>query len=349
MKIIYERGDYKIKLEKIPNKKAVELLHSTLWGTAGPLFQHMDTPEKVHHLHKSLAFTLEKNDKAIGTCTVLEREITLDGKIYKTWYGRYFTVEKKYQGRIFGNLLLKHMKSYMEEISSVPTIFYAYVDQANPRSRKLLQYTGFEIIRNFETSIFSRLYPKKDKRFSRLRENEFDLIKKILQSEYSNETFVNFDNLFYQNNYFVLKNGNEIIAGLQATKVKWKIRFLPGLSGKIMIKVLPFTPFLSRLFNPNEFYFAAFEGIYCKQGYEKDLFLLMESACAELNLCNGMIWWDQKSELKQRIKPIGDWGLMNKISKSVPIDVIAGFRNINQIEKKKFYDQPAYISAFDLT
>ena len=146
MEVIYEYRDYKIILEEKPNKTAIQLLHTTLWGTNGPIFEHLDTAEKVDHLSKSLAFSLEKNGRTIGTCTVLEREITVEGKKYRTWYGRYFTIDKQYQGSIFGGILLKYIKAHMESISNLPTIFYVYVDQANPRSSKLLKYIGFEII-----------------------------------------------------------------------------------------------------------------------------------------------------------------------------------------------------------
>lgn len=349
MEVIYEYLDYKIILEDKPNKSAIELLHTTLWGTNGPIFVHLDTAEKVDHLSKSLAFSLEKNGSTIGTCTVLEREITVEGKKYITWYGRYFTIDKQYQGSIFGGLLLKHMKAYMESISNLPTIFYAYVDQANPRSSKLLKYIGFEIIRSFETSVFSRMYPKKDKRVTKIQKEDVEPVLALLKKQCDGNIFVNFDNLFFQDNYFVLKNGMEVIAGVQASVVKWKINCLPGFSGKVMIKILPHLPFISRLFNPKNFSFVAFEGMYCKPGYEKELFTLMESTCAELKLCTGMMWMDPESKLSKRVKNAGRWGIMNKMKEDLPVHVVAGFRNVTEEDQQAFYKNPAYISAFDLT
>lgn len=349
MKVLYEYADYKIILEDRPNENAVKLLHTTLWGTNGPLFQHLDTPQKVNYLKNALSFTLEKKDRSIGTCTVLQREINHQNNSYITWYGRYFTIDKEYQGKIFGNLLLKHMRIYLEQISDLPTIFYAYVDQANPRSSKLLRHTGLKIIRSFETLIFSRLFPKRDTRVSRIKSDEVNHILLLLKKQYDNNLFVNFDNLFFQNNYFVLKNENEIIAGAQASVVKWKVRHLPGLTGKIMIKVLPFVPVISRLFNPKDFRFVAFEGIYCKKGHEKELFNLMESVCAELKLNTGILWLDSECELRERIKHAGNWGLMNKMKRDSPAYVVAGFRNVPEAEQEIFYSNPTYISSFDLT
>ncbi|MFI5151332.1 MAG: GNAT family N-acetyltransferase [Bacteroidia bacterium] len=349
MEVIYEHSDYRIIVEEKPHSNAIAMLHATLWGTNGPIFEHLDTREKVVHLSGSLAFTLEKKGRTIGTCTVLERDIRIDGKNYKTWYGRYFAVDKDFQGKIFGNLLLKYMKEYLEKISDMPTIFYAYVDQTNLRSGKLLRHTGFQVIRNFETTIFSRIYPKKDKRVSRIKREDRDGVLHLLKTQYSKDTFFNSDNLFFQDNYFVLKEGEDIIAGVQASRVNWRIKSLPGFSGKIMIKVLPHVPFISRLFNPEKFRFAAFEGIYCKEGREDELFRLMESACAELQLCTGMVWMDPDSALNRRVKKAGDWGLMDKMQNDLPAHVVAGFTNVPVTEQEQFHKIPAYISAFDLT
>lgn len=153
MEVLYKKNGYTITVGEKPNANAIELLHTTLWGTNGPIFEHLDTHERIIHISGSLAFSLEKNGKTISTCTVLERNITVEGKEYKTWYGRYFAVDKDYQGKMFGNILLKGMKNYSQKISNLPTIFYAYVDQTNPRSRKLLLHTGFKVIRSCLVSV----------------------------------------------------------------------------------------------------------------------------------------------------------------------------------------------------
>ena len=43
MTTIYDDRNYKITVSGKSTKTAVDLLHSTLWGTKGPLFQHMAT------------------------------------------------------------------------------------------------------------------------------------------------------------------------------------------------------------------------------------------------------------------------------------------------------------------
>ena len=171
----------------------------------------------------------------------------------------------------------------------------------------------------------------------------------LLKEQYKNYSFINFEPLFLHDDYFVLKKENEVVAGIRANITQWKMRHLPGISGKVFMQLLPYTPFISRLFNPKDFRFIGFEGIYCKSGNEKDLFVLMESVCAELKLHTGMIWMDPESELYGRIKEAGNWGIMNRMKEKIPVNVVAAFRNIPEKEQLKFRQYPVYISAFDLT
>jgi RimJ/RimL family protein N-acetyltransferase len=350
MKVIYEHVDYKIILEDKPSAAATKLLHHTLWGTNGPLYQHLDTPEKVDQLKGALSFMLERKRKVIGTCTVLERSIVVKGKTYTTFYCRYFSIDKQVQGKIFGHLLLKQMKIYLERITTTaPTVFYAYVDQDNPRSAKLLKKVGFEVMRSFKTSMFSRMYPKKDKRIHRITEHDKPKIQSLLEKQYHDHSFTNFETLFAKGNYFVLKVDREIVAGLQGTVVNWKIHHLPGFSGKIMLKVLPHIPLISRMFNPNAFKFVAFDAIYCVKGKEAELFKLMQHACAQFKLCAGMVWMDPDCEFYQRMNKAGNWGFMNKMKEDLPAYVVGGFKNVEEAEKKVFKEQAVYVSSFDLT
>lgn len=348
MNLIYSSGSYKIILQGKPDMETIDLLKSTQWGTDGPIYQHKDTEQRILKMDKPLFFSLRKNAKTIGTCNFTRRKINVKGKIYESCYSRYFAIEKKSQGKIFGYLILKIIKAYFEQNTFEPTIFYAYVDPENLRSHKLLQHIGFSVMRKFETYVFSRSFPKADSRVSRIKYEERHELLDLLIKQYANYTFVNFEKLFLLDNYFVLRRDNKIVAGIQANSTAWVIHSLPGFSGKIIINLIPHLPILSRLFNPKNFHFVAFDGVYCKEGYEKDLFLLMESVCALLNLNTGMMWLDADSELCARLKNAGDWGIMNKLKENIPGYLVAAFKNVSEKECKAFYNCPAYINALDL-
>ena len=74
MRVIFEHHPYKIIKEEKIRQGAIELLRETIYGTNGPLYQHVDAPQKINDIIRPLSFTLEKQGKTIGTCTFLERE-----------------------------------------------------------------------------------------------------------------------------------------------------------------------------------------------------------------------------------------------------------------------------------
>jgi len=348
MEVIYEAAPYKISVSKIAGPGIIELLKSTLWGTNTPLYQHKRTEENVFRVPNPLFFSIEKQGKTIGTCCFSKRSISVKGKMYDAWYSRYFAIERQSQGKIFGHLMLKHIKAYFERQIVEPTVFYAYVDQANVRSAKLLQYIGLKSVRNFETLVFSRVFPSQDKRVSRISEGDKAAMLNLLKEQYQEHVMVNFDRFFIEDDYFVLKVQGEILAGLQVKMAEWIICHLPGISGKLIMHLVPHLPLIARLFNPGDFRFAAFEGVYYRKGYEKELFVLMESVCSLLSLNSGMLWLDPESDFYIRLKKTGKWGLLNKFKEDVPGHVVAGFKNIPEKEQEIFYSHPVDIAAFDL-
>jgi len=348
MNSIYSSTSYNIVLQEKPDSRTIQLLKATHWGTNGPIYQHKDTEERILKMDKPMFFTLNKSGKVIGTCNFIRRKINVKDKIYASCYSRYFVIEKTCQGKIFGHLLLKNIKGYFEQNTIEPTVFYAYVDPDNRRSLKLLQRLGFNQVRTFETYVFSRIFPKADHRVSKIKNEEQVELLSLLSKQYENFTFINFEKLFHHDNYFVLRKDNNIVGGIRANTASWTIHKLPGFSGKMIVNLIPHVPLLSRLLNPKHFKFVAFDGIYCREGYEQDLFVLMESICAQLNLHTGILWMDADSELCTRLKRAGNWGIINKLKKNIPGYLIAGFKNINENEQDVFNRNPAYINALDL-
>ena len=86
--------------------------------------------------------------------------------------------------------------------------------------------------------------------------------------------------MFYGDRYYVLREGSEIIAGVNAMPSSFRIYEIPGVWGWVIMKVLPKVPYFKRLFYPEEFRHLVFDAIYCKKGYEDSLADLFESVCA---------------------------------------------------------------------
>ena len=156
---------------------------------------------------------------------------------------------------------------------------------------------------------------------------------RLLKAQYANYALVNFQRVFFEDNYFVFKQYGEIVAGVQANLVKWVIEEIPGTMGKVTQYIVPHLPLLRRLFNPKDYRFVSFEAVYCKPGHEKQLAQLFESVLASFGVYTGMSWFDVKCPLAKRITDHADLGFLSKIQKSPPANVVAEYHNFSEEEK----------------
>ncbi len=219
----------------------------------------------------------------------------------------------------------------------------------NERSKILVSQAGYEYVRSFLTVAFSRFSPKKDKRVSKLKEEEKPGIKELLSAYYRNHSLFNTDYSFYGNRYYVLKDRDEIVAGVCALPGVHKIYDIPGIWGWVIMKILPKVPYYQRLFYPGEFKYLVFDAIYCKEGYEKVLETLFESVCAAEGYFTGLTWLDDRSQLYDKIRTDVNMGALNRMLNAKPGLVYIRFLNFDEKEKECFYEAPAYISGFDFS
>jgi hypothetical protein len=174
-------------------------------------------------------------------------------------------------------------------------------------------------------------------------------MESLLMDYYKDYSFFSTDYAFYDNRYYVLKEGEEIVAGVCAIPSSYKVFDVPGIWGWVMMKVLPKTPFFRRLFRPGEFRYLVFDAIYCKKGREELLAPLFESACAEEGFNTGLTWLDDRSTLYDKVRTCVKMGALNRMLNAKPGLVYTKFISMTEKEQECFYDAPAYISGFDFS
>ena len=122
------------------------------------------------------------------------------------------------------------------------TIYFACIEKANKSSYKVVESAGYHPLGTVKTLGFSRFFPKKRKKncannFKRRKSRSTqDLLHK---AHYNNHTLTQFDSLFIKDNYFVIREKGEIIAGCQYHRAHWVINNMKGFSGKIVMNVVP--------------------------------------------------------------------------------------------------------------
>jgi hypothetical protein len=348
-----------------------QLIYNTILGSPeGIRYRLLDTKKKLQEIDPLQFFPIRKDDNLLYVMALAERVTQYKEKVFNTYYIRYVTFNEKYatsekkqdanssSGRKLGNSFMKRaMQKHAENFPfSIPSegadpekkLYYAYVEESNFRS---LDFTTFffERIRTFSVLTFSRVFPKKDKRVSLVGANETGSVKQIISSTYKNYSFFFIEDEDIQNDYYVLREKGEIIAGVKVEKARWKIEQLPGFLGKILIRMLPYFPIFSRLIKPGVFEFLTFDTIFCSPGKEHVLPGLFQSVCAIKKVYSAMIYVDAQTELYRKLLKLKKMGILSKLFTDTKGAVLARFVNFSPEEKKYFYTSPVYLSGYDLS
>jgi hypothetical protein len=208
---------------------------------------------------------------------------------------------------------------------------------------------GYETVRILCNEYFSRVFPRVDPGVARITEDEKDLIRQQLAEFYKDFTFYTEDYLFYQNHYFVYRVDGNIVAGVQANPVEWEITEMPGVSGKIFKILMPYIPYVRRLFNPRKFSFVSLDAIFYTEGFAHLLIPLFESVLALQGVHTAITWHDKESPVLHTIRSLPRLGIFRKLTSVKPVDIRMRFNNLSDKEIEQFYKNPAYMLAFDAT
>ena len=352
------------------NEEIRSHLRQMILGTPGKLqYRFQDIDEKLSNLKNCRFLILKKSGRMLGCVCLIRRESKVERGDYSFWYIRYAFMrlplkpknyregKKKREETTQMNYLWNSIIKYFEQPEIMinesdqkkQSLLYGYVPKMHIRSANFSSHFGLVPVRTFTTCFFSRLNPKKNMYVRQFREEEKDNIIKLLREFYKDHVLYFEQNLFYKEQYYVYVKDNEIMAGIQANPEAWEFLNKPGLSGFILLKVLPVIPFFSKYWKPQDFKFTAVEGIFYKNGHEDKLIPLMESVCAIHETHYIFYWSDTGSNIYKIIRKPGVKGFLSIFFPSEEVDIRTRFINWQKEEIDDFIRRPAYISCFDST
>jgi hypothetical protein len=372
-KSVYNFKGLEVRVSDYANEGVLDILGHAVQGSEGGLrFSLQDVEKKIAAYRGQIRFvSLYKKNQITGTVGSCFR-ISGQGRLrYPSSYLRYLAFQSTYQSddtwrkRIHTKIKPEKDDSFKQktlEIFSKPHlldlqdvfegdkhVMYAFIESMNERSKNLVHQAGYEYIRSFLTVAFSRFSPGRDRRVSNLPATERPAMEKLLLSFYRDYSFFTTEYSFTGDKYYVLKEGDKIVAGVSAIPSSFRVYDIPGIWGWVMMKVLPKTPFYRRLFQPGEFRYLVLDAIYFREGREELLSTLFESVCAIEGFHTGLIWLDDRSPLYDIIRTRVKMGPLNRMLNAKPGLVYTKFINLTEEEKECFYDSPAYISGFDFS
>jgi hypothetical protein len=370
---VYNYKDLEVRISDYASDEMLYLLNNTIQGSEGGMrYSLQDVNKKIQAYNKSIRFiSLYKNNRLTGTIGACFRVSGQGNLRFPSSYMRYLAIQSVYQvdpawtgRRTFEirsdkedsfkqNILSFFSKPHMLELDEVKEgdkhIMYAFIESMNERSKNIVNQAGYEYVRSFLTVAFSRFSPRLDKRVEILGKDDRPLMEDLLRDYYREYSLFSLDYAFYGNRYYVLKEDDKIVAGVLAIPNRHKIYDIPGVWGWVIMKVLPRIPYYRRLFHPEEFKYLVFDAIYCREGYEKHLATLFESACAAEGYYTGLTWLDDRSRLYDELRTGVNMGALNRMLNAKPGLIYVRFINFDEKEKELFYEAPAYISGFDFS
>jgi hypothetical protein len=372
-KKLFEYKGLEVRVSDYANEGILDILNHAVQGSEGGLrFSLQNIAPRIAAYRDQIRFvSLYKKNQITGTVGSCFR-VTGQGCLrYPSSYLRYLAFQSTYQSdsgwrkrskaiikpekddnfkqktlEVFGK---PHLLDLDDVFEGDKHIMYAFVESMNERSKNLVNQAGYEYIRSFLTVAFSRFSPKTDSRVTRIREEDKAKMESLLLSYYFDYSFFSSDYSFFGDRYYVLKEGDEIVAGVSAIPSVYKVYDVPGIWGWVMMKFLPYIPYFRRLFQPGEFRYLVFDAIYCKEGREDLLGKLFESTCALEGFHTGLTWLDDHSQLYDKLRTVVKMGALNRMLNAKPGLVYSKFINLSEKEKECFYNAPAYISGFDFS
>ena len=349
-----------------------DLLSNTILGSKGGMrYKLTEVAERISAYSNIRFVSLLKGNSLMGTIGLCYRKVFQGRDYIHGTYLRYLSVMSRYQSSVDTGKRKKEARDSLAqdsmkarilsfirkpEILGFPgfkegdkSVVYAYVESKNERSKNMIHQAGFNYIRSFLTVAFSRFSPKEDPRVEKIDKAGRSEMLNLLSDYYSKYSLYTDETVFYKDSYYVIRSGDEIVAGMSAIPTTYNVVDVPAIWGWVFMNILPWLPFYRRLFRPGKFRFLVFGYPYVKPGHENDLEKLMESLCASREINTALTWVDDRSPLFDMFRKDIDMGALNRMLNAAPGLVYVNFLNITEQEKEFFYDNPVFISGFDFT
>jgi hypothetical protein len=362
--------DLTVEVETSPGRELIDHMHDTVLGQPGSLrYQHVNLVERLTAPGENYFMYLRKGGKMMGSVGFCGKPSETAGLAHDSWLIRYFsirapmrTVPKKRKERSDlkdenkrSSVLGRFIKPVFADPSRLregdgkesPAIIYAIIDQKNLRSMNFSTEMGLETVGEMASFSFSRLRPGRSDRVVPLAESEQGPMLSLLREFYKDYTLFFPDPLFRDNGYYVIRKSGRVVAGIQVYPVNWRIVDFGSRMANRLVRGITSIPWVRSRVNPHDLKMLAFDGIYCEQGHEPDLYELMEGVLERTGIYVGMLMMDENSRLFGIFRDHQKLGFMHRVLGFFKADIRMRFIHIPAKVRQYFLDHPTYIPTYD--
>lgn len=340
-----QRRQVSIQATGAATLEMVSFLEGTVWGTSGVLYVKQNLASTLRRLPSPIYFSLRENGRlaALGVC--LKKTIQVGTRTYAAIYPAALAVDPNRRGQGYGRLMVETTRPYLLQKLGPLGLFYGFVETGNTRSLSLFSQVS-QTLGLFYTQIFCRFFPRDHQRVSPAREQEREDLLAGLHDLYADHALLDFSHSFRPDQYFVLRDQGEVVAGVQAEVWQWSLRRLPGPLGFLLVRVLPRFPFLRRWFNAEQLRFLKLGNLYARVGREAEVFTLVEALLARHRVHFALAYQDRRSPVYQRLARAGDFGFLQD-NLELKAHVMADFVGLREEEIADFFHRPLFLSPLD--
>jgi len=340
MDIIYEdiERDIKITIDKSYNISFVEIANDALWGTDGVIYKMNRLEDEFKDLKNALFVSLFDHNELSAIYIINQKKVQTDNSFVDVFYGGILTVKPQKMNNGFATLILNKITDYINNKFD-RFIIYAYVESANTRSKRTFQKAGYDCLTTFIATTHTRAYPKFNKNVSKVGYDDAKEVLNILKSQYSGYSFVDIEQSYKPENFYILKEDGRIKAGLQCLLLDWSFVNIGGTEGFILMKVIPYIPILRKVKNMRNLSFIKIGNAFMFDS--KSFAKLLDSVLVLNNVNSIMTYSNRVSTVDLTIIKEMERGILSSIGSQVLL-----FYKSKNISKNEL-DKPQFISIVD--
>lgn len=227
--LVLQENDLTIwKYHGIP-ENGIAFFESTNWGSAGMVYERKNSNELIRLLKDPYLYAIEQNNTIVGTAVFCHTQPRVNNQPYNCYIIRYFAASAAIQSKKLMKYYAGKVMEVVQQKEIARTIYVGCVEKGNLRSYRVVENAGYENLGLLCVQAFSRFYPKPQPDITPIKQEEQNQMLNLIHDQYRHHALVHTDYLFLKDNYFVIREQDEIVAGCQYHRVHWAINRCRGL------------------------------------------------------------------------------------------------------------------------
>lgn len=289
----------------------INILQNTVWGSQGILYIMNDLELEMSTFTEPIFVTLFFHEEPLAICLFNRKLARVKGEVIPCYYLCLLTVLEHARGKGLGRLMVEEATRIILNHEE-DALVYAYVEEENEYSYRLFKSAGFHRLGGFIVAIHNRFTPKRSPYVNELTLQEKPVVFSMIEAEYQDHDLFDLD-LSLDKHCFIYRREGEIVAGLQAKPMSWRLVSLPGIQGYLLSVVFPRISLLKKRLDPDAYRFIKIGDVLLKKGFEKEFKALLSDVMARYNVSTCMFYASSSSEPQQRIAKVMHSGLLSSI------------------------------------